>query len=72
MAKSVVMSTKGVVIDRVETAPEFEIKDDKDGVIGDLIVSQGGVRWRGKFQREPAFLSWEEFDELIKNRPVKK
>ena len=60
------MSTLGVEVFRVETAPTFEIRDDKKGVIGDLTVSQGGVRWRSKFEREPMFIAWEEFDEIMK------
>ena len=72
MAKTVSMSAKGLVVLREETAPTFEVKDDKEGVVGELTVSQGGVRWRGKYQREDVHLSWEDFDELIKNRPPKK
>lgn len=72
MAKSVTMATEGLDIGNVQTAPVFKIKDDKEGVVGDLTVSQGGVRWRGKYQREDVHLTWEEFDELIKARPAKK
>ncbi|KAF0187329.1 MAG: hypothetical protein IV086_05330 [Hyphomonadaceae bacterium] len=72
MATKVMMSTEGVEVSRVESAPVFEVKDDKRGVIGDLTVSTGGVRWRSKFGREPVMLPWDEFDELMKAQAAKK
>ncbi len=65
MAKRVVMSAEGIEIQSVETAPVFEVKDNGK-VLGDLTVSTGGVRWRVKHGREPVFLTWEEFDDLMK------
>lgn len=72
MAVKIMMSTEGVEVFREGTAPVFEVKDDKKGVIGDLTVSTGGIRWRSKFGREPVLLNWEELDELMKAQATKK
>lgn len=73
MAFKVMMSTKAMEVPRVETAPVFEIGDDKKGeMVGDLTVSQGGVRWRARYEREAQFFSWEEFAELMKAAAAKK
>ena len=72
MATKIMMSTAGVEVFKEQVAPVFEIKDDKKGVIGDLTVSTGGVRWRSKFGREPVFMSWDEFDDLMKAQAAKK
>jgi hypothetical protein len=71
MAKRVMMSTEGVEVSSVETAPVFEVKDNGK-VLGDLTVSTGGIRWRVKHGREPVFVNWEEFDELMRKQPAKK
>jgi hypothetical protein len=68
MAKHVVLSTEGMEVSREEAGAVFSVKDDKAGVIGDLTVSTGGLRWRSKYQRESELIRWEELDELVKAR----
>lgn len=68
MAKSVYMSTEGVEVFREESAPVFEVKDN-NALVGRLTVSVGGVRWAPTgIKGEPYYLSWEAFDDLMKQQ----
>lgn len=68
MARHVSMSTAGMEVSREEAGAVFNVKDDKAGVIGDLTVSTGGIRWRAKHQRESELIRWEELDEFVKSK----
>ena len=73
MTHKVIMVTKkeAVEISRLETAPVFQVSHDRE-VVGDLTVSQGGVRWRPQWEGDHVFFTWEKFAELMKAQAAKK
>ena len=60
MPKHVTMAGGRVELANVQTAPEFRVTDDKDGVAGDLRVSRGGAFWRSKGATKYRHLTWEQ------------
>lgn len=42
----------------------FEAKDTK-GVVGKLLVSKGGVEWRGRNAKHGRHLSWKKLSEAF-------
>jgi hypothetical protein len=44
----------------------FEVFEPNGGAkIGDLIVSQGGLRWYPRGTRNARYVSWKHFDQLM-------
>jgi hypothetical protein len=71
MAKSVSMSTVRLDVEKVNTAPEFSVREN-NAVVGDLRVSRGGVFWRPKSYTHYYQLSWEQVDDLFKKHGTPK
>lgn len=63
------MSVGKALIGREEVAPNFEVRDDGGALIGELIVSTGGVRWRAARTQSAHFLSWERLSALMETQP---
>ncbi len=63
------MSVGKALIGREEVAPNFEVRDDAGALIGELVVSTGGVRWRVARTQSAHFLSWERFSALMETQP---
>jgi len=58
------MSIGKAEISREETAPHFEVRGDDGALMGELIVSTGGVRWRPR-NLQSAFADWAAFDGVL-------
>lgn len=56
-------------ISRAETAPTFEVRGDDGALIGELIVSTGGVRWRVARTQSAHFVMWDRFSALMEAQP---
>jgi hypothetical protein len=65
----VILSVGKANVSRAEVAPNFEVRDDKGALIGELTVSMGGVRWRPSHYQSAHFLDWEAFGALMENQP---
>jgi len=63
------MSVGKALIGREEVAPNFEVREDGGALIGELIVSTGGVRWRVARTQSAHFLPWERFSALMETQP---
>lgn len=40
---------------------EVAVKDSSGAVLGDLLVSKGGIDWRPRYQQQPVRVSWADF-----------
>ena len=40
---------------------EFNVTDSSGNVLGDLVVSKGGLDWRPRHQQSPYQASWAQF-----------
>jgi hypothetical protein len=63
----VVMETRGVDVGNVLTAPKFSVTNGNGHVVGDLVVSTGGLYWRGVHQQTYRFLNWDSAADLLQN-----
>lgn len=67
----VTMETKKLEVSNVQTAPMFNVTDAKAKVIGDIIVSSGGVYWRSKDKHQYHMLKWDSLGELFEKHGEK-
>jgi hypothetical protein len=67
MGKQVAMSTIRMEVENVTTAPEFHVTE-AGKVVGDLRVSKGGAFWRSKGAQQYMHLTWEQVDQLFKEK----
>ncbi len=65
----ILMSIGKAEISREETAPHFEVRDDDGALIGELIVSTGGVRWRSRNLQSAYFADWAAFERVMAAQP---
>jgi hypothetical protein len=66
------MSTERMEVFSEEVAPVFEVRSNKD-LVGRLTVSTGGVRWAPSGNKgEPYFVSWKDFDDLMRKAGARK
>jgi hypothetical protein len=65
MAHSVEVNITSHPLSREEVGIVFVVADD-DGKFGELTVSKGGVRWRPSRKRQPHFMTWSEFDHVMR------
>ena len=68
MAKTVTVDLVSQPLSREENGVIFDVKEG-DGAFGQLIVSNGGVRWRPKNSKDHHFLSWADLDKSARNYP---
>ena len=64
----VLMSIGKAEISREETAPHFEVRADDGALVGELIVSTGGVRWRPRNLQSAYFADWAAFDRVMESQ----
>ena len=64
----VLMSIGKAEVSREETAPHFEVRADDGALIGELIVSTGGVRWRPRNLQSAYFADWTAFDRVMETQ----
>lgn len=64
----VIMSVGKAEISRAETAPSFEVRGDDGALIGELIVSTGGVRWRPRNLQSAYFADWTALERLMETQ----
>lgn len=70
--KTVRFELKSHPLSREENGVVFGVADANDGKVGDLTVSQGGVRWRPRGQQHDYYLNWGAFDKMILEQGQKK
>lgn len=70
-AMPVTMETKKLEVSNVQTAPMFNVTDAKGQVVGDIIVSSGGLYWRSKSGQQHHMLKWENVGELFEKNGEK-
>jgi hypothetical protein len=65
------METNRLEVNNVQTAPMFSVTDAKGNVIGDIIVSSGGLYWRSKSNQQYHMLKWEGVGEFFEKNGSK-
>jgi len=66
MAHSVEVNIKSHPLSREENGISF-IVSDNDGKFGEFVVSKGGLRWRPRGKHQPHFMTWAEFDRVMRD-----
>jgi hypothetical protein len=66
MAQHEVRLTKLGRLEIGSTDVRFSIGSDKDGKLGTLLISKGGIEWR-PYKKQKRNLSWEKFDSIIRD-----
>ncbi|MEQ1490935.1 MAG: hypothetical protein ABL932_10350 [Terricaulis sp.] len=67
----VTMETKRLEVSNVQTAPMFSVTDAKGKIVGDIIVSSGGLYWRSKSNQQHHMVRWESVAELFEKHGEK-
>ena len=68
MAHSVAVNMTSHPLSREENGVIFVVEDNGTR-FSELRVSKGGLRWRPRNKQDHHFLSWEQLDEMMRNRP---
>lgn len=68
MAKTVVVNITSHPLSREENGVTFNVADSGKR-FGELVVSKGGLRWKPKNKQDHHFINWQEFDQLMRDRP---
>jgi hypothetical protein len=70
MARKVNIKTFSIEMEVKNKGIEFEIRDDPDGHVGDVVLTKTGITWcRGKTTlAKGKFLSWDEFMAMMDGR----
>jgi hypothetical protein len=68
MAKKVTVDIVSQPLSRSENGVIFDVKEGP-GIFGQLIVSKGGLRWRGRSKQAHRFISWKALDAIAPDFP---
>jgi hypothetical protein len=70
MARRVSIKSFNVEMEVKNKGIEFEIQDEADGHVGDVVLKKAGLIWcRGKTQPQNGkCISWDEFMEFMDSR----
>jgi hypothetical protein len=66
--KQVSVSLFSKVLSREEKGVVFEVRNG-DSNFGELVVSKGGIRWKGNKKQDHRHMSWGDLDKAMADFP---